>query len=80
SVHCRGTVSRTLRVSSLLWTVMTEIMLLRPEMNCIGCERGTSRAPVLLPMRDSTKVWIGSPTTSLTRLKRGEAAVLDAVG
>ncbi|CAN1826858.1 hypothetical protein LINPERHAP1_LOCUS31736 [Linum perenne] len=41
---------------------------------------GTSRAPVLLPMRDSTKVCIGSPTTSLTRLKRGEAAVLDAVG
>lgn len=34
---CGGTISRTPKGLSLLWTAMIEIVLLRPGMSCIGC-------------------------------------------
>lgn len=36
-VPCGGIISRTLKVSFLLWTAMTETVLLKQGMNCIGC-------------------------------------------
>ena len=36
-VHCGGTISRTLKVLYLWWTVTIETVLLRQEMSCIEC-------------------------------------------